>query len=685
MTSRRRSRALLAVLAATLLMSLVVTTADAGVPRATRYRVGGPITLDTNLLSASGVSAWAIDEYLKSSTSLPPLGAAFMAAERKYGINARFLLAAALHESGWGAGYIARVKHNLFGYNAYDRAPLRSANAYATYEANIDDTARFIKDFYLTRGGRWWGGAPTLRSMQQFWSSSHRWGIAVSQIATSIHLRSIATRSIAVAAPVVSGTLHGGDRASVRLTWAGGAIPAGVEFVAHWQPVELDAYAIAAASSSSVTGDPGAVDAATPATAPASPTPPSNATRVAARRVRTGTRSIALALAAPRQPGTYLLTVEMRDTGGGPLPAAQRVPIPNAEVRVWGDQALGYDLEPSPDGSGAVVRVTNMGRIAIPAIPRQASSGAPGPGAQARSVVTVTASAGDPANPAPVLLITSPLVADLPPGASLSFEVPGLAAATGRTGNWLTVGLSVPGDPAWLAAYPPDSVWFPGADTGATGPAGTAAPASVVASGVPPTAPPTPTPAPAVVPVRPSSPTPAPVAKPTPVPHPTPVPVAMPVPSPTTSVNRTPVATPPVAPAKPPAQSAKPAAAPVTRMYSERSSAIRYRGSWGDAAQAGYIGGGVAWSKTPGSSATLTFTGSSVSWLGPEGPTRGLALVLLDGRAVARVNLWRPSFVARAVLFQRTFRTAGRHTLTIQVLATPSHPYVAIDGFSVRS
>ena len=97
-------------------------------------------------------------------------------AERKYGINARFLLAAALHESGWGSGYIARAKHNLFGYNAYDRDPVRYANAYATYAANIDDTARFIKDTYLTPGGRWWGGRPTLRSMQRFWSSSHRWG-----------------------------------------------------------------------------------------------------------------------------------------------------------------------------------------------------------------------------------------------------------------------------------------------------------------------------------------------------------------------------------------------------------------------------------------------------------------------------------------------------------------------------
>ena len=254
MTSRLRPRVTLAVLAAVLLMSFVAPTADARVPRATRYRVGGPITLDTNLLSKSGVSAWAIDEYLKATTSLPPLGRAFIGAEKKYGINARFLLAAALHESGWGTSYISRVKHNLFGYNAYDRDPLRHATAFATYAASIDATAKFIKGSYLTRGGRWWGGQPTLRSMQQFWSSSHRWGVGVSRIATSIHLDTISRRSIRFAAPVVSGTLHGGSKASVRLTWSGGAIPAGIEFVASWEPIELDSEVLGATSSPAVTG-----------------------------------------------------------------------------------------------------------------------------------------------------------------------------------------------------------------------------------------------------------------------------------------------------------------------------------------------------------------------------------------------------------------------------------------------
>jgi hypothetical protein len=60
-------------------------------------------------------------------------------------------------------------------------------------------------------------------------------------------------------------------------------------------------------------------------------------------------------------------------------------------------------------------------------------------------------------------------------------------------------------------------------------------------------------------------------------------------------------------------------------------------------------------------------------------------VVLIDGRAVARVSLWNATFVPRAVVFKRTFKATGRHTLTIKVLSSPGHQTVAIDGFIVRS
>ncbi len=635
---------MLAMLVATALMSFVAPTVDARVPRATHYRVGGAITLDTNLVSKSGASAWAINEYLASTTSLPPLGKAFVAAERKYGVNARFLLAAAMHESARGTSYIARVKHNLFGYNAYDRDPLRYASAYATYAANIDATTKFIKDFYLTPGGRWWGGAPTLRSMQQFWSSSGQWGVGVSRIASSIHLAAFSGRSITFSAPAVQGLLHGGDRAQVELTWAGGAIPAGVEFVARWVPVELDADAVAAVLSGPVAAETGAVDAAV------NPSPARPTITSPASRSRTRARSVTLTIRAPRQPGRYLLEVDMRDTGRRPLPAAERVDTPSVAVRVWGDRAVSVDLGLSLDGTGAVVRITNTGRVTIPAAPSQdaAAAGNPEPAATP-SVVTVTASSSGAADAAPDLLLSTRLAADLLPGASVTFDVRGIAAATGRTASWLSVSLSILGNQNALGAYAPVGAWFSDAGLDALAPAdATAGPTANLYQGP-----------------QAAAPMPAPSA----TPSPTPMPKAPAAPSATPS---------PKAPATP-------APKHVTRTYSEHSSAIDYRGHWGDARGGGYIGGHVAWSTTPGSTATFTFSGSSVTWIGPKGPTRGLALVLVDGRAVARINLWSSSFVARAALFKRSFSTSGRHKLTIKVLSMPGHPYVAIDGFVVRS
>src|SRR4029077_10878491 len=164
---------------------------------------------------------------------------------------------------------------------------------------------------------------------------------------SSIRLPSIARRSIRFAAPVVSGPVHGGGRAQVRLTWRGGALPDAIRFVVHWEPVELDSDAGPATISSPVTGTTAGVyaDVATAPTSFAGPSPAAQAntavgrggsTSVAARRVRTGARAIILAATAPREPGSYLLDIELRDKGGRLLPRAERLDIPATEIRIWG-------------------------------------------------------------------------------------------------------------------------------------------------------------------------------------------------------------------------------------------------------------------------------------------------------------------------------------------------------------
>ncbi len=668
MTPLRRPRPFLVALAAVLLLALAAPSAGAGAPRTIPYRVGGAITLDTDLRSVSGASAWAIDQFLASTTSLPPLGAAFIEAESTYGVNARFLLAAAMHESGWGNSYIARVKHNLFGYNAFDRDPGRYASAYRTFEANIEATAKFIRDFYLTPGGHWWAGAPTLRAMQQHWSSSHQWGVSVSRLANSIVLPSFRGRTLDFATPAVGDQLYAGDDATVQLSWSGGAVPAGVDFVATWTPVELDVDAaqgptavqaadvVQAAAPAAIASPSGVVMAPqTPAEATSAAALPDlaasrPAVSVAASRQGASARAVTLSVPTPAASGTYTLSVDMRDAGGSPLPAAQRVAIPSTEVRVLSSLAVTVSISPTPDGNGATIGLTNTGRDTIPASADPAGPGADAPGAAppflepaAQTIVSVAA-VSSPVVEGPVPLLSEALASDLPPGASVEFAVSGVTQLTGRTANWVSVNVCVLGNPSLLESYTPAGVWLNGASSAAT--AGMTTPSTAWYA-----APPTATAAPLAA---------APVL----------MPAAPAQPTPTT------------APAATPAPTAAPAH--VTRTLSENSSAVAYRGRWGSAS-GDYIGGRVAYATAVGATAVLTFTGTSVSWLGPVGPTRGAADVLLDGVVVAHVNLWRSTFAARNVLFSQTFKTAGRHTLTIKVLPAPGHPYVAIDGFIVRT
>jgi hypothetical protein len=111
--------------------------------------------------------------------------------------------------------------------------------------------------------------------------------------------------------------------------------------------------------------------------------------------------------------------------------------------------------------------------------------------------------------------------------------------------------------------------------------------------------------------------------------------------------------------------------------------AIAYKGAWSTASHAGYVGGSVAWSTSRGASASVTFTGRSISWTGPAGPTRGAVQVYIDGVLVANVNQFASGFTAQRTLYTRDFGTSGPHTLRIVVTGTSGHPMVAFDQLVV--
>jgi hypothetical protein len=117
--------------------------------------------------------------------------------------------------------------------------------------------------------------------------------------------------------------------------------------------------------------------------------------------------------------------------------------------------------------------------------------------------------------------------------------------------------------------------------------------------------------------------------------------------------------------------------------------ALSYSAGWmqGDTGQA-WSSGTAAVSATTGARATVTFTGTEISWFGLRGPLAGIARVFLDGAFNAEVDLYAPANI-QGVVFSTTGLAAGEHTLSIEVSGVRNPAarsnLVFVDAFDVRS
>ena len=109
--------------------------------------------------------------------------------EQQYNINGVFVAAVGIHESAFGTSYLATTKRNLFGYGAYDRDPVNSANHFSSYSGSIDLLARVFQKYYLNpKGtvladgeiaqGTYYHGA-TLTAVNQCYASDKNWARGV--------------------------------------------------------------------------------------------------------------------------------------------------------------------------------------------------------------------------------------------------------------------------------------------------------------------------------------------------------------------------------------------------------------------------------------------------------------------------------------------------------------------------
>lgn len=97
--------------------------------------------------------------------------------------------------------------------------------------------------------------------------------------------------------------------------------------------------------------------------------------------------------------------------------------------------------------------------------------------------------------------------------------------------------------------------------------------------------------------------------------------------------------------------------------------------------------GGALLSSTPGARATLSFTGTAVTWIGARGTQVGIARVYLDGALAAVVDGFAMGEQIQAPLYTASGLANGPHTLVIEATGQQNvlaqNALVAVDAFEV--
>lgn len=111
-------------------------------------------------LTAGQLNEW-INANAPEGSLMYNQGEAFMEAGKVSGLDPRYLVAHAAHETGWGTSNIVKDKNNFYGIGAFDATPYSSAYGYDGAKAGIIEGSKFIaKDYYSQ-------GQTTLSSMHR--------------------------------------------------------------------------------------------------------------------------------------------------------------------------------------------------------------------------------------------------------------------------------------------------------------------------------------------------------------------------------------------------------------------------------------------------------------------------------------------------------------------------------------
>lgn len=118
-----------------------------------------------DLRTKSNVTAAQINGYIAKNLKagqvsvLTNKGQSFIDAGNRYGVNALYLAAHAIHESDFGRSNISLGKNNLFGFGAFDISPFVASYRFSTIDLCINYIAAEIKSTYLNKANWKYSGA----------------------------------------------------------------------------------------------------------------------------------------------------------------------------------------------------------------------------------------------------------------------------------------------------------------------------------------------------------------------------------------------------------------------------------------------------------------------------------------------------------------------------------------------
>ena len=115
---------------------------------------------------------------------------------------------------------------------------------------------------------------------------------------------------------------------------------------------------------------------------------------------------------------------------------------------------------------------------------------------------------------------------------------------------------------------------------------------------------------------------------------------------------------------------------------------ITYSGNWYSNDSAGHSRGVAALTNAPGARATITFTGTGITWVGVMDGWAGLATVYLDG-AMTVVNTYRDGGAYQHAIYGVRGLSSGPHTFSIEVTHERGErtdgSWVWIDAFDIEN